>query len=351
MNMKEERIISKKITPEEEKIELTLRPKTLSEFVGQEKLKKNLSVFIEAAKKRKEPLDHCLFYSPPGLGKTTLAHIIAHELGVNLRSTTGPVLEKVGDLAAIITSLSEGDVFFIDEIHRLNHIVEESLYPVMEEFKLDIIIGQGPSAKTIKLDTPKFTLVGATTRAGLLTSPLRERFGIVEHLNFYSVDELKAIVLRSSRILNVSITDDAALEIARRSRGTPRIANRLLRRIRDFAEVRSNGKINLEIVQESMSALEIDEKGLDFMDKKILTTIIEKFSGGPVGIETLSVAVSEEVDTLTDVYEPYLIQAGFLARTPRGRVITKNAIEHLKKTTNIPTDLLNNHQQQNLFEK
>jgi len=349
--MKEERIISKKITPEEEKIELTLRPKTLSEFVGQEKLKKNLSVFIEAAKKRKEPLDHCLFYSPPGLGKTTLAHIIAHELGVNLRSTTGPVLEKVGDLAAIITSLSEGDVFFIDEIHRLNHIVEESLYPVMEEFKLDIIIGQGPSAKTIKLDTPKFTLVGATTRAGLLTSPLRERFGIVEHLNFYSVDELKAIVLRSSRILNVSITDDAALEIARRSRGTPRIANRLLRRIRDFAEVRSNGKINLEIVQESMSALEIDEKGLDFMDKKILTTIIEKFSGGPVGIETLSVAVSEEVDTLTDVYEPYLIQAGFLARTPRGRVITKNAIEHLKKTTNIPTDLLNNHQQQNLFEK
>jgi len=349
--MKEERIISKKITPEEEKIELTLRPKTLSEFVGQEKLKKNLSVFIEAAKKRREPLDHCLFYSPPGLGKTTLAHIIAHELGVNLRSTTGPVLEKVGDLAAIITSLSEGDVFFIDEIHRLNHIVEESLYPVMEEFKLDIIIGQGPSAKTIKLDTPKFTLVGATTRAGLLTSPLRERFGIVEHLNFYSVDELKAIVLRSSRILNVSITDDAALEIAKRSRGTPRIANRLLRRIRDFAEVRSNGKVDIEIVKESMTALEIDEKGLDFMDKKILTTIIEKFSGGPVGIETLSVAVSEEVDTLTDVYEPYLIQAGFLARTPRGRVITKNAIEHLKKTTNIPANLLVDHKQQSLFEK
>ncbi len=349
--MKEERIVSKKISPEEEKIELSLRPKTLSEFVGQEKLKKNLGVFIEAAKKRKEPLDHCLFYSPPGLGKTTLAHIIAHELGVNLRSTTGPVLEKVGDLAAIITSLSDGDVFFIDEIHRLNHVVEESLYPVMEEFKLDIIIGQGPSAKTIKLDTPKFTLVGATTRAGLLTSPLRERFGITEHLNFYSIEELQAIVKRSSRILNISITEDATLEIAKRSRGTPRIANRLLRRIRDFADVRSNGIVSLDVVQESMSALEIDEKGLDFMDRKILTTIIEKFSGGPVGIETLSVAVSEEVDTLTDVYEPYLIQAGFLARTPRGRVITKNGIEHLKKTNNLPPHLYNTQTQQTLFEK
>ncbi|MDI6641373.1 MAG: Holliday junction branch migration DNA helicase RuvB [Elusimicrobiota bacterium] len=327
-----ERITSAHPPSEEEaKLEITLRPRTLYEFVGQEKLKKNLSVFIEAAKKRKEPLDHCLFYSPPGLGKTTLAHIISHELGVNLRSTTGPVLERVGDLAAILTSLQEGDVFFIDEIHRLNHIVEEALYPVMEEFKLDIIIGQGPSAKTIKLDIPKFTLVGATTRAGLLTSPLRERFGIAEHLNFYSVDELKKIVLRSAKILKIPIDTPSANEIALRSRGTPRIANRLLRRIRDFADVRTDGKITLEIVQEALSALEIDEKGLDSIDRRILTTIIDKFSGGPVGIETISVAVSEETDTITDVYEPYLIQAGFLARTPRGRVVTKNAYEHLGK--------------------
>jgi len=335
--VKQERITSAvKSLSEEENFELTIRPKTLSEFVGQEKLKNNLKVFIQAAKLRKEPLDHCLFYSPPGLGKTTLAHIIAHELGVNLRATSGPILERVGDLAAILTSLSEGDVFFIDEIHRLNHLVEEALYPVMEEFKLDVIIGQGPSAKTIQIPIPKFTLVGATTRAGLLTSPLRERFGITEHLDFYTEDEIKSIILRSSKILNITIDDSAATEIAKRSRATPRIANRLLRRIRDFADVKTGGKINIEIVKESMKYLEVDDNGLDSMDRYILKTIIEKFSGGPVGIETLAVAVSEEIDTITDVYEPYLIQKGFIARTPRGRIVTENAynILGIKKTYN-----------------
>ncbi|MEW6041101.1 MAG: Holliday junction branch migration DNA helicase RuvB [Elusimicrobiota bacterium] len=319
------------ISEEEEKFEVSLRPRTLDEFVGQEKLKKNFTVFIEAAKKRKRPLDHCLFYSPPGLGKTTLAHIISHELGVNLRSTTGPVLERVGDLAAILTGLSYGDVFFIDEIHRLNRLVEEALYPVMEEFALDIIIGQGPSAKTIKIDIPRFTLVGATTRAGLLTSPMRDRFGIVEHLNFYNDEELKSIVIRSSKILNIKITDESAGHIAARSRGTPRIANRLLHRIRDFADVKANGVIEKNILEEAMAALEIDKKGLDSMDRKILEIIMDKFSGGPVGIETLSVAISEEEDTITDVYEPYLIQTGFIARTPRGRVATPNAYHHLGK--------------------
>ena len=327
----EKNLTNKTVTQEEEKVETTLRPRDLAEFVGQEKLKKNLYVFIEAARKRKEPLDHCLFYSPPGLGKTTLAHIISNELGVNLRSTTGPVLERVGDLAAILTSLNEGDVFFIDEIHRLNHVVEEALYPVMEDFKLDIIIGQGPSAKTIKLDIPKFTLIGATTRAGLLTSPMRARFGIVEYLNFYTIGELESIILRSSKILNVSIDDESAHEIALRSRGTPRIANRLLRRIRDFADVKTEGKVGIGIVKEAMQSLGVDALGLDSMDVRILNAIIDKFSGGPVGIDTLSVAVSEEVDTLTDVYEPYLIQAGLLARTARGRVVTPAAYAHLKK--------------------
>ncbi|MBU0952238.1 MAG: Holliday junction branch migration DNA helicase RuvB [Elusimicrobia bacterium] len=328
----EENLTNRTTNQAEEKVETTLRPRDLAEFVGQEKLKQNLHVFIEAARKRKEPLDHCLFYSPPGLGKTTLAHIISNELGVNLRSTTGPVLERVGDLAAILTSLNEGDVFFIDEIHRLNHVVEEALYPVMEDFKLDIIIGQGPSAKTIKLDIPKFTLIGATTRAGLLTSPMRARFGIVEYLNFYAINELESIILRSSKILNVTIDDESAHEIALRSRGTPRIANRLLRRIRDFADVKTQGKVGIGIVKEAMQSLGVDALGLDSMDLRILNAIIDKFSGGPVGIDTLSVAVSEEVDTLTDVYEPYLIQAGLLARTARGRVVTPAAYTHLKKT-------------------
>jgi len=309
---------------EEERLEGTLRPQTLDEFIGQKKLKDNLKVFIEAAKKRKQPLDHCLFYAPPGLGKTTLAHIISKELGVNLRSTSGPVLERVGDLAAVLTSLSEGDVFFIDEIHRMNHFVEESLYPVMEDFELDIIIGQGPSAKTIKLPVPKFTLIGATTRAGLLSGPMRDRFGIIEHLNFYSPEELESIVKRSSGILKIEIAEDGVREIACRSRGTPRIVNRLLRRVRDFAEVKGDGTITKSLAKTALDALEVDSAGLDRMDRLVLKTIIEKFSGGPVGIDTIAVAISEESDTITDVCEPFLIQSGFLSRTPRGRVVTPN---------------------------
>lgn len=324
-----ERILTAEITPEEEKIDFTLRPKTLDEFIGQNKLKDNLKIFIQAAKQRKEPLDHCLFYSPPGLGKTTLAYIIAHELNVNIRPTSGPALERVGDLAAILSNLTDGDVFFIDEIHRINRLVEEALYPAMEEFKLDIIIGQGASARNMRLPLPRFTLVGATTRAGLLTSPLRERFGIVGHLDFYTFGELEKIVIRSAKILEIEIEGNGAEIIANRSRGTPRVANRLLRRIRDFAEVKGKGIITKEIAENSLAALEVDNAGLDAMDKKILLTIIEKFSGGPVGIETLTVAVSEEVDTLTDVYEPYLIQVGFLARTARGRVVTENGYRHL----------------------
>ena len=325
----EERIIAGNFTVEEEKLENTLRPQTLDEFTGQEKLKANLKVFIQSAKKRGEPLDHCLFYSPPGLGKTTLAHIIAKEMGGNMRSTSGPVLERVGDLAAVLTNLAPGDIFFIDEIHRLNHIVEESLYPVMEDFQLDIIIGQGPSAKTIKLPIPKFTLVGATTRAGLLSGPMRERFGIVSHLEFYTIEELESIVKRSASILKIGIEPNGVREIALRSRGTPRIVNRLLKRVRDFAEVQGNGNVTEEIAKTSLDALEVDKAGLDQMDRRILRVMIEKFSGGPVGVETLAVAVSEEIDTITDVYEPFLIQSGFMARTPRGRVVTEHAYKHL----------------------
>jgi len=324
-----ERIIAGVPIPEEQKIENTLRPQTLDEFIGQPKLKENLKVFIQAARKRSEPLDHCLFYAPPGLGKTTLSHIIAREMGGNLRSTSGPVLERVGDLAAILTNLSEGDIFFIDEIHRMNHLVEEALYPAMEDFELDIIIGQGPSAKTIKLPLPRFTLVGATTRAGLLSSPLRERFGIVNHLNFYDPAELQQIVARSAKILTIDIDEGGISEVARRSRGTPRIANRLLRRVRDFGEVKAGGKVSKTIAGEALDALEVDQAGLDMMDRRVLSTIIEKFSGGPVGIETIAVAVSEEVDTITDVYEPFLIQSGFMARTPRGRIVTEHAYAHL----------------------
>ncbi len=317
--------------PEEEPIEQSLRPQTLDEFVGQERMKKNLRVFIEAARQRKEPLDHCLFYSPPGLGKTTLAGIIAHEMQVGLRITSGPVLERKGDLAAILTSLNEGDVFFIDEIHRLNHVVEETLYSVMEDFKLDVIIGEGPSAKTINLPVPHFTLVGATTRAGLLTSPLRDRFGITAHLEFYSEDELMTILDRSSRILKVPAETGGLKEISRRSRGTPRIANRLLRRLRDFSETSSGKKLTLEVAAQGLKELDVDDRGLDTMDRRLLTSLIEKFNGGPVGIETLAVALSEDVDTLTDVYEPFLMQCGFLARTPRGRVATDHAYKHLGK--------------------
>ncbi|MBL0349371.1 MAG: Holliday junction branch migration DNA helicase RuvB [Elusimicrobia bacterium] len=310
-------------------LDAALRPKKLAEFVGQDKLKRNLSVFIGAAKKRKEALDHCLFSAPPGLGKTTLAHIIAEELGVGLRQTSGPVLERVGDLAAILTSLQDGDVFFVDEIHRLNHSVEEALYPAMEDFCLDIIIGQGPSAKTIKLPLPRFTLVGATTRAGLLTGPLRDRFGIVATLDFYEESDLAVIVQRSSRLLNAAIDGEAAGEIAHRARGTPRVANRLLRRVRDFADLESAGRIVPAVARQALDALEVDREGLDAVDRKILHALLTKFGGGPVGVDTLAVAVSEQRDTVEDVYEPYLIKAGFLARTPRGRVATPRAWTHL----------------------
>ena len=322
------RIIDNQEINQEEKLENTLRPQCLDDFIGQQKLKDNLKVFIEASKKRHEPLDHCLFYAPPGLGKTTLAHIIAKETGGNLRTTSGPVLERVGDLAAILTNLSEGDVFFIDEIHRMNHLVEESLYPVMEDFELDIIIGQGPSAKTIKLPVPKFTLVGATTRAGMLSSPLRDRFGIIEHLNFYNENELVKIVKRSGIIMKAEIDEDGAFEIAKRSRGTPRIVNRLLRRVRDFAEIKTGGKINKQIAMESLDLLGVDEAGLDKMDRLLLLTMIEKFDGGPVGIDTIAVSISEDADTISDVYEPFLIQSGFIARTPRGRIATESAYKH-----------------------
>jgi holliday junction DNA helicase RuvB len=320
-------VISPQVENGEDRFDLSLRPQSLDQFIGQEKLKNNLQVFLNAAKQRREPLDHALFCAAPGLGKTTLAAIIAKEMGVNLRTTSGPILARVGDLAAILTSLSDGDVFFIDEIHRLNRAVEEALYPALEDFKLDIVVGQGPSAKTLKLPLPRFTLVGATTRSGLLTSPLRDRFGIVSYLEFYEPEDLSAIVIRSARILNVVVNPDAALEIARRSRGTPRIANRLLRRVRDFAQIKG-GAITLDIAKSALAALEVDHAGLDRMDRRILLTIIEKFSGGPVGLDTIAVAVSEERDTVEDVYEPFLIKAGLLARTPRGRVVTSSAYVH-----------------------
>jgi len=307
-----------------------IRPKRFSEYVGQKKIIENLKIFVEAAKLRNEPLDHTLFYGPPGLGKTTLANIISNEMNVNIKSTSGPVIEKPGDLAAILTNLSEGDVLFIDEIHRLHSSVEEILYPAMEDFQLDIVIGQGPSARTIKIDLPKFTLVGATTRIGLLTSPLRDRFGMVFKLDFYSEEELISIIKRGSTILNCTIDESAAVEIAKRSRGTPRIAHRILRRVRDFAQVMNNGYISIDIAKLGLERLEIDEQGLDKADRAYLNTIIEKYDGGPVGLDTLSATLSEERDTLEDVTEPYLIFRGFIKKTPRGRIATKLAYEHLK---------------------
>ena len=313
----------------EEENEYSLRPKVLSEYIGQNKVKENMKVYIEAAKKRGESLDHVLLYGPPGLGKTTLSNIIANEMESNIKITSGPAIEKPGDLAAILTSLSENDVLFIDEIHRMNRSVEEILYPALEDFTLDIIIGKGPSAKSIRLDLPKFTLIGATTRAGSLSTPLRDRFGIVSRLELYSEKDLKTIVERSSKILEIGIDEDASIEIAKRSRGTPRIANRLLKRVRDYALVLGDGNITLEIAKHALSRLEIDELGLDSTDKRILETIIKKYSGGPVGIETLAATVNEEVDTVEDVYEPYLMQIGFLGRTPRGRIATPLAYAHL----------------------
>ncbi len=323
-----ERIIEPEQNDEDVQLDRSLRPVRFEDFVGQDRIKENLRVFIEAAKGRREALDHVLFCGPPGLGKTTLANIIAHELGVGIKSTSGPVLERAGDLAAILTNLQERDVLFIDEIHRLNRVVEEILYPAMEDFKLDLIIGQGPGARSIKLDLPNFTLVGATTRTGLLTSPLRDRFGVIDRLAFYSTDELKTIVQRSADLLQTKIDAAAAAEIARRSRGTPRIVNRLLRRVRDFAQVEGDGGITRELVESSMTRLEVDEKGFDHMDRRLMLTIIDKFEGGPVGLETLAAALSEEKDTLEDVYEPFLIQEGFLDRTPRGRQATRLAYEY-----------------------
>lgn len=325
----DKRIIDPSILMEETPSEITLRPKKLDEYIGQEELKRNLKIFIEAAKFRADALDHVLFHGSPGLGKTSLAHIIASELGVNITSTSGPVIEKPGDLAAILTNLKPRDVLFIDEVHRLNHVVEEILYPAMEDYQLDIVIGQGPSARTMKINLPPFTLVGATTRAGLLTPPLRERFGVILRVDYYSPEELKKIVIRSARLLNIPCDQEGAYEIAKRARGTPRVANRILRRVRDYAEVEADGVITKEVAEKALDMLEVDGEGLDKMDRHIIYTIINKFNGGPIGIETLSAAVGEEKDTLEDVYEPFLILKGYLKRTPRGRVATKRAYEHL----------------------
>ncbi|HEY5599210.1 MAG TPA: Holliday junction branch migration DNA helicase RuvB [Candidatus Manganitrophaceae bacterium] len=331
-----ERILTTQLNDEEKRIEANLRPTSLGEYVGQKTVKENLKIYIEAAKKRGDVLDHVIFYGPPGLGKTTLANIISREMGVNIKATSGPAVERPGDLAAILSNLSEGDVFFIDEIHRLHPAVEEVLYPAMEDFQLDLIIGQGPSARTLKLNLPRFTLIGATTRVGLLTSPLRDRFGVISRLEFYRPEELEQIVLRSARLLNISIERSAALEIASRTRGTPRIANRILRRVRDFAEVKSDGRIDLEGARQALAQMEIDSAGFDGMDRKLLLLIIEKFGGGPVGVETLATAVGEEKETLEDVYEPYLIQGGYLDRTARGRMAADRAYQHfgLKRPEN-----------------
>jgi len=324
----EQRVIDPEPQPNELPAETTLRPRLLDDYVGQEELKQNLRIFITAAQGRSEALDHTLFHGSPGLGKTSLAHIIANELGVNIKSTSGPVIEKPGDLAAILTSLESKDVLFIDEIHRLNHVVEEILYPAMEDYELDIIIGQGPSARTMKIPLPKFTLVGATTRAGLLSPPLRDRFGVVMRVNFYKPEELREIVERSARLLEITLREDGAFEIARRARGTPRVANRLLKRVRDFAEVKADGVISRDVAGSALDMLEIDDEGLDKMDRNIMLTIIDKFDGGPIGIDSLSAAVSEEKDTLEDVYEPFLIQKGFIKRTPQGRMATKRGYLH-----------------------
>jgi len=315
----------------ETQLEVGLRPRSLDEFIGQSKVKENLRIFIEAAKARSEALDHVLVHGFPGLGKTTLAYIISQELQVTLKTTSGPVIERPGDLAALLTNLQPKEVLFIDEIHRLNHVVEEILYPAMEDFQLDLLIGQGPSARSVKLDLPKFTLVGATTRAGLLTPPLRDRFGVILRVDFYSPEELRTILTRSAAIMKIAAEEEGLLEIARRSRGTPRVANRLLRRVRDFAQVRADGRISLPVAQEALQMLEVDRLGLDRMDQKILLTIMEKFSGGPVGVDALSVGLCEERDTLEDVYEPFLIQLGFLNRTSRGRMATPSAYRHFGK--------------------
>ncbi len=326
--MSDERLISPEAVEEELTQDRALRPKLLTDYIGQEEVREQMEIFVQAAVKRGEALDHVLIFGPPGLGKTTLSHIIANEMQVNLRQTSGPVLEKAGDLAAILTNLEAHDVLFIDEIHRLSPVVEEILYPAMEDFQLDIMIGEGPAARSIKLDLPPFTLVGATTRAGLLTSPLRDRFGIVQRLEFYNADELGRIILRSAGLLGIEVETDGAREIASRSRGTPRIANRLLRRARDYAEVKADGIISAEVARASLDMLKVDQSGLDHMDRRLIVALIEKFDGGPVGVESLSAAIGEERGTIEDVIEPYLIQQGFMMRTPRGRVVTSRAYSH-----------------------
>jgi Holliday junction DNA helicase RuvB len=329
---RENEIVSGTVNDGEESLELSLRPQRLSQYIGQSKVKEVLNIFIESAKMRNQPLDHVLLSGPPGLGKTTLANIISNEMGVNIRVTSGPAIERPGDLAAILTNLNENDVLFIDEIHRLNKNVEEILYPALEDFALDIIIGKGPSARSIRLDLPKFTLIGATTRSGMLASPLRDRFGVMCSLDFYNVEDLKEIVLRSAGIINIEINEKGAEEIARRSRGTPRIANRLLKRVRDYAIVKSSGAIDTKTADHALKMLEIDDKGLDKLDRRILNTIIDFYKGGPVGLDTLAASIGEEKGTIEDVYEPYLLQVGFLNRTPRGRVVTELGYRHVNRT-------------------
>ena len=323
------RIITTENLEEDSKIESNLRPQCLDDYIGQEKAKQMLKIYIKAAKERNEPLDHVLFYGPPGLGKTTLAGIIANEMGVNIKVTSGPAIEKPGEIAAVLNNLQEGDILFVDEIHRLNRQVEEVLYPAMEDFAIDIMIGKGSSARSIRLDLPKFTLVGATTRAGMLTAPLRDRFGVVNRLEFYTAEELKTIIIRSAHVLGVEIDEKGALELARRSRGTPRLANRLLKRVRDFAQVKYDGVITKEVAEYALDLLDVDKYGLDHVDRNILLTMIQKFAGGPVGLETLAASIGEDSGTIEDVYEPYLLKNGFIQRTPRGRVVTELAYEHL----------------------
>lgn len=318
-----DRVVTPDIKAEDTNIEESLRPITLDSYIGQNKVKDNMRVYIEAAKQRGEPLDHVLLYGPPGLGKTTLSNIIANEMNANIRTTSGPAIERPGDMAAILNNLNEGDILFIDEIHRVNRLIEEVLYPAMEDFVLDIVIGKGADAKSIRIDLPKFTLIGATTRIGLLTAPLRDRFGVINRLELYTPQQLSTIVIRSAKVLGIDIDEEGAIEIARRSRGTPRIANRLLKRVRDFAQVKYDGVINEKVAKDSLDILEVDKNGLDLIDKKLLLCMIEKFDGGPVGVETLAVSIGEEAETIEDVYEPYLIQQGFIKRTPRGRVVTK----------------------------